>query len=98
SHFLSPQLRLQPVIRWRTHRPGSNRTAQHDLFMIQTFVLAFLALAIAVGGGTASVWYALDTNESFGAERIGPWTAYPAEGRPDADPYSTARRARNAEL
>lgn len=66
--------------------------------MFRMIGLTALTLCIALGGGVASVWYALNTNESFGAVRVGPWTAYPAEGRPGTDPYSAARRARDAEL
>ena len=66
--------------------------------MFRFMASTILALVIAIGGGTASVWKALDSNESFGAVRIGTWTAYPAEGRPGSDPYSRARRTRDAEL
>lgn len=66
--------------------------------MIRTIVLTLIILSIAVGGGTASVWYMLNSSVGFGAVRNGVWVAYPAAGTPRADPYSTARRARDAEL
>lgn len=66
--------------------------------MLRTIVLTALFLAMSLGGGIASVWYALNTNRSFGAISYGVWIAYPDAGTPDADPYSTARRARDAEL
>lgn len=66
--------------------------------MLRTIFLTMLFLAIALGGGIGSVWYALNTNSGFGAITIGSWTAYPDSGTPNADPYETARRARDAEL
>lgn len=66
--------------------------------MLQTLFLTFVTVSVAVAGGTASVWYALENGAGFDGIRSGPWTAYPAEGRPSADPYLAARRARNASL
>ena len=66
--------------------------------MIRTIFLTAVFLATALGVGIGSVWYALNTNRSFGAIQIGSWIAYPTAGTPDADPYSIARRARDAEL
>lgn len=66
--------------------------------MLQTLFLAALTVSIAVGGGAASVWYALDNGAGFDAVRSGPWVAYPGEGLASADPYLAARRARNAAL
>lgn len=66
--------------------------------MIRTILLTAVFLVTALGGGIGSVWYALDTNRSFGAIQIDSWIAYPTAGTPDADPYSIARRARDAEL
>ena len=62
--------------------------------MIRTVLLTLATLAIAIGGGAASVWYALNVQEGVGAVTIGNWTAYPEMGAPDADPYSKARQAR----
>jgi hypothetical protein len=62
--------------------------------MIRTVILTLATLAIAIGGGAASVWYALNVEEGVGAVTIGSWTAYPDMGAPDADPYSKARQAR----
>lgn len=66
--------------------------------MFRTLFLTLLTLAIAILGGSASVWYALDNVEGLGALEIGAWTAYPDYGTPAADPYSKARIAREAEL
>jgi hypothetical protein len=66
--------------------------------MLRTILLTLLTLVIAVIGGGASVWYALDNVEGLGALEIGAWTAYPDYGTPAADPYSEARIARDAEL
>lgn len=63
-------------------------------FLFQVFVV----LAIAIGGGTASVWYALDRMEGMDALTIGGWVAHPRKGAPDADPYTQARMTRAGEL
>lgn len=66
--------------------------------MSRVVIPVALVLAIAVGGGGASAWYAVNEFEGFNALRVGPWTTYPSRGTPDADPYSKARFARHAEL
>lgn len=66
--------------------------------MLRTVLLVLVTLVIAVGGGAASVWYALRAQEGVGAVTIGSWTAYPSMGTPDADPYSKARAAREGLL
>ncbi len=66
--------------------------------MLKTAFLILVALAIALVGGGASVWYALKANEGGGAVTIGTWTAFPYLGTPDADPYSKARVAREGLL
>lgn len=66
--------------------------------MLRTVLLTAIALAIAVLGGAASVWYALEQQEGAGALTIGAWTAYPALGTPEADPYAKARVARSGLL
>jgi hypothetical protein len=66
--------------------------------MLKTAFLTFLVLAIAIGGGAASLWYALRTQETIGAVTIDGWTAFPDIGTPNADPYSKARVARQGML
>ncbi len=66
--------------------------------MFRTVFLTLATLAIAIGGGAASVWYTLQAQEGIGAVTIGNWTAYPNMGAPDADPYSKARAAREGIL
>ena len=66
--------------------------------MFRTVILTLATLAIAIGGGAASVWYTLQAQEGIGAVTIGNWTAYPNMGAPDADPYSKARAAREGML
>jgi hypothetical protein len=67
-------------------------------FMLKNAFLTLVALAIAIVGGGASVWYALAARDGVGAIEIGPWTAFPDIGTPDADPYSQARVAREGVL
>ena len=57
-----------------------------------------IVLVLALGGGIWSVDKVLDRFEGFGELRVGVWSAYPAAGTPDADPYSKARAARKAYL
>lgn len=61
-------------------------------------LLTLIALAIAIGGGAASVWYALHIQKGAGAIAIGAWTAFPDIGTPEADPYTNARVAREGVL
>lgn len=66
--------------------------------MLKTAFLTLLTLAIAIVGGAGSVWYLLDSRQGVDAYRIGPWTAFPDIGTPEADPYSAARVAREGVL
>lgn len=66
--------------------------------MIKTVILTLIALTIALGGGTASVWFALNSLTGIGAVSISGWTAYPDEGTDRADPYTRARFSREGEL
>ena len=66
--------------------------------MLRTLFLTVTVLSIAVGGGAASVWFALSASEGIGAVVIGGWTAYPDVGTPNADTYSKARFAREGGL
>jgi hypothetical protein len=66
--------------------------------MLKTAFLTLVMLAVSIGGGAASVWYALQAQEGVGAVTIDGWTAYPDIGTPEADPYSRARVARKVAL
>jgi hypothetical protein len=66
--------------------------------MLQTALVTFIVICIALLGGGASVWYTLQAKESLGAVTIGEWTAFPDLGTPQADPYSKARVAREGAL
>jgi hypothetical protein len=66
--------------------------------MFRTIFLTLLTLTVAIAGGAASLWYALENVEGLGALEIGAWTAHPDYGTAAADPYSEARIARDAEL
>ncbi|MCO4318357.1 DUF1214 domain-containing protein [Phyllobacterium sp. 21LDTY02-6] len=62
--------------------------------MLRNIALALLAVVIALGGGMASAWYAVNRFEGFGALTVGQWTAHPDAGTPMSDPYAKARAAR----
>lgn len=66
--------------------------------MLRTLFLTLVVLVVAVGGGAGSVWVALNASEGIGAVNIGPWTAFPDVGTPEADTYSKARFAREGGL
>jgi hypothetical protein len=66
--------------------------------MLKTALLTLISLAIAIGLGGYSVWYALNAQDGVGAIRIGQWTAFPDVGSLTADPYSKARVAREGVL
>lgn len=66
--------------------------------MLRTALLFALAIAVALVGGAASVWYALGRQDGVGAVTVGGWTAYPDIGTPSADPYTAARVAREGLL
>ena len=56
------------------------------------------ALLVAAAIGLGSTWFALTRNVSFGAIKIGSWTAYPKSGSAEIDPYARASIARRGEL
>ena len=57
-----------------------------------------IAVVIAAALGLATAWYAVDRASLFGSMEVGPWTAWPSAGSPDADPYAIARLARSGEV
>lgn len=66
--------------------------------MLQRIFLTLFVLLLAIGGGAASVWYLLQSQDGIGSLTVGGWTAFPNLGTPDADPYSKARVAREGVL
>ncbi len=66
--------------------------------MLRTILPTVLLLAIAIGGGAASVYYALAAQGGPGAVTRGTWTTFPELGTRAADPYSKARIARQGVL
>ncbi|MGE0765046.1 MAG: DUF1214 domain-containing protein [Hyphomicrobiaceae bacterium] len=55
-------------------------------------------LLIAVAGGLGSSWYMIERGSSLTTERTGPWAAWSAAGRADADPYTRAHFIRRGML
>ena len=66
--------------------------------MMRLALSVAVVFILAVGGGAASVRYALDRLAGFEGLSVGSWIAFPSRGTPGADPYSKARFSRNAEL
>ncbi len=57
-----------------------------------------IAIAIAAVLGLFTAWYAIERGPFFGKMVVGPWTAWPAAGSPNADPYAIAWLARTGEV
>jgi hypothetical protein len=55
-------------------------------------------LGVALGGGLGSAWYMIEGGSRLSTRTFGPWVSWPSAGRPEADPYTRAHIARNAEL
>jgi hypothetical protein len=51
-------------------------------------------LAITILGGAGSAWIMAHSGARITTIASGPWTAWPASGRPDADPYTRAHTVR----
>ncbi|MCT8991643.1 DUF1214 domain-containing protein [Chelativorans sp. SCAU2101] len=62
--------------------------------MLRTVLFAIFVLAIAIGGGAASVWAVLEKAPLGGTRVKAPWIALPSAGSPEANPYTRARLAR----
>ncbi|MDQ8728566.1 DUF1214 domain-containing protein [Bradyrhizobium sp. LHD-71] len=60
--------------------------------------ISLIALVIATAVGLGMTWITSTQGLSFGAVRIGPWTAWPRTGTSDIDPYARAAVARSGEL
>ena len=72
--------------------------ARYAEAMLRTIRLTLLTIVLALGGGAASVLYALRTPEGVGSVTIAGWTTYPDMGTPEANPYSKARAAFDGQL
>jgi hypothetical protein len=57
-----------------------------------------LFLAVAFGGGLGTAWYMVEAGSRLSTRTFGPWVAWPAAGRSDADPYTRAHVARDGLL
>lgn len=66
--------------------------------IVPTAVLIVYALLLALGLGLGSTYLILNGDPPFGRLRIGPWTAWPALGSADADPYMRAILARRGAI
>lgn len=62
------------------------------------FANVVLFVAIAVAGGLGSAWYMIDRGSALTTDAQGPWVAWTAAGRADADPYTRAHFARRGTL
>lgn len=65
---------------------------------MKLFAALFCIIVLGIAAGGALSYYSLRENRGFGALRIGPWTAWPLAGDPDADPYTKAKIAAEGEV
>lgn len=66
--------------------------------MMRLALSVAVVFVLAIGGGAASVRFALDRLAGLEGLAVGSWIAFPRLGTPGADPYSKARFSRTAEL
>jgi hypothetical protein len=59
---------------------------------------SIVALILAAAVGLGATWLTLSQGMTFGALKIGAWTAWPRTGTQDIDPYARATIARSGEL
>lgn len=57
-----------------------------------------IAVAVAMAVGLASAWFAVEYGRNWGTVAVGPWSAWPEAGSPDANPYAAAIIARSGEV
>ncbi len=65
---------------------------------LSSAALVVYALAVALGLGVPSVYWAVQGEYPVGSQRIGPWTTWLAVGSNKADPYARAIMARRSEI
>ncbi len=57
-----------------------------------------LFIVIVLAGGYGTSWYMVEAGTSLTTQRSGPWVAWTAQARVDADPYTRAHFARRGTL
>lgn len=65
---------------------------------MRSFLELVVVVFIGLGVGGSLSWYSIQTNQGFGALKIGQWTAWPLAGSLEADPYTTAKVAAEGEV
>jgi hypothetical protein len=65
---------------------------------LSSAALVVYALALALGLGVSSAYFAVSGNYPFGEVRIGPWETWPQVGSIEADPYARTIVTRTGEV
>jgi hypothetical protein len=65
---------------------------------LSTAALVVYALAVALGLGVSSAYFAVSGDYPFGGVRIGPWKTWPRAGSNGADPYTRTIIVRRSEI
>jgi hypothetical protein len=75
-----------------TRREEERSRSMRDLaYFIGTFVVALFL-------GMGSAWYMIEYGSPLTTTKVGPWSSWESEGKPDADPYTKAHVARSGRL
>jgi hypothetical protein len=76
----------------RARREHEETHSMRDLaYFIGTF-------AVALFLGIGSAWYMIEYGSPLTTTKVGPWSGWESEGKPDADPYTKAHVARSGRL
>lgn len=67
-------------------------------FVTNALINLIVLAALALGAGAGSAWYMIEAGSRLSVRTYGPWSAWTAAGRPDADPYTRAHTVRNGLL
>jgi hypothetical protein len=67
----------------------------HSMRDLAYFIGTF---AVALFLGIGSAWYMIEYGLPLTTTKVGPWSGWDSEGKPDADPYTKAHVARSGRL
>ena len=86
-----------------THEAAGPRAARRSALgrgprLLASTALILYALALALGLGLRSAYWALKGDYPFGSKRVGPWTVWPRVGSRETDPYARAVIARTGDI
>jgi len=78
------------------HDDGERAVGRDGGCAVLTRLSLFILLSVV--GGLGSAWYMIEKGTRVTTQVVGPWVAWTAAGRPDADPYTRAHFLRRGVL